>query len=251
MSRSDCTNDGAPVRIGYDDELQRHNEVLRLAVGVQPDDHVLDIGCGTGQTTRDAARAAQAGSALGVDVSAPAIERARELALAEQLSNVTFEQANAQVHTFPRDRFDVAMSRFGTMFFDDPIDAFANINRALRPGGRLTMMVWQAWEHNEWTVAIHQALGADERPVAPLSDGPNAFSLADPTTVANILEAAGFAEVAFTDVRQPVYYGPGRGGCLRLGQRLRNRRRTTRAARPRCRDQRCRTSAEHARRARE
>src|SRR4029453_19225796 len=80
----------------YDAELRRHNEVLRHAVGVQLHDHVLDIGCGTGQTTRQAAFSARAGSALGVDVSPHAIERARELAQAEGLRNVTFEHADAQ-----------------------------------------------------------------------------------------------------------------------------------------------------------
>jgi ubiquinone/menaquinone biosynthesis C-methylase UbiE len=193
---------------GYDAELRRHNEVLRRAVGVQPHDHVLDIGCGTGQTTREAARAAQAGSAFGVDVSAPAIERARELARADGLRNVTFEHANAQVHRFPPERFDLAISRFGTMFFDDPVAAFANIRRALRPPGRLVMMVWQAHERNEWDVAIHQSLGAAEGPVAGASGGPDPFSLADPPTVREILQAAGFAGVAFTDVHEPVYYGP-------------------------------------------
>ncbi len=206
MSRSRVAN--APSRTGYDAELRRHNEVLRLAVGVQLYDQVLDIGCGSGQTTRDAARAAQAGSALGVDVSAPAIKRARELARAERLRNVTFEQANAQVHSFPQDRFDLAMSRFGTMFFDNPVDAFANIRRALRPAGRLTMMVWQAHELNEWDVAIQQALEGDEGPVAPPSEGTDPFSLADPPTVQEILEAAGFDDVDFADVHEPVYYGP-------------------------------------------
>src|SRR6266516_5307275 len=85
-----------PGPSGYDAELRRHNEVLRRAFGVQLHDRVLDIGCGTGQTTRQAARTARAGSALGVDISAPAIERARELARAEGLRNVTFEHANAQ-----------------------------------------------------------------------------------------------------------------------------------------------------------
>jgi ubiquinone/menaquinone biosynthesis C-methylase UbiE len=134
----------APGPNGYDAQLRRHNEVLRRACGVQ-----LDIGCGTGQTTREAARTAQAGSALGVDVSAPAIEHARELAWTEGLRNVTFEHANAQVYRFPPERFDLAISRFGTMFFGDPGAAFANINRALRPAGRLVMMVWQAHERNE------------------------------------------------------------------------------------------------------
>jgi ubiquinone/menaquinone biosynthesis C-methylase UbiE len=192
----------------YDAELRRHNEVLRPAVGVQLQDHVLDIGCGTGQTTRQAARTARAGSALGVDISAPAIKRARELARAEGLRNVSFERADAQVHRFPPEGFDLAISRFGTMFFDDPVAAFANIGRALRPAGRLVMMVWQAHERNEWDVAIHQSLEAAEGPMAGASGRPDPFSLADPPTVKEILQAAGFAGVDFTDVHEPVYYGP-------------------------------------------
>jgi SAM-dependent methyltransferase len=197
-----------PGRSGYDAELRRHNEVLRRAAGVQLRDHVLDIGCGTGQTTREAARTAQAGSAFGVDVSAAAIERARGLARAAGLRNVTFEQADAQVCRFPPERFDLAISRFGTMFFDDAVAAFANIRRALRPAGRLVMMVWQAHERNEWDVAIHQSLGAAEGPIVIPSGGPDPFSLADPPAVTEILQAAGFADVAFTDIREPVCYGP-------------------------------------------
>src|SRR4029077_13339442 len=159
-----------------------------------------------GQTTRQAARTAQAGIALGVDISSPAIERARELARAEGLRNVTFEHANAQVYRFPQDRFDLAISRCGTMFFDDPVAAFANIGRALRPAGRLVMMVWQAHERNEWDVTIHQSLGAAEEPGPGASGGPDPFSLADPPAVTQILRAAGFADVAFTDVHEPVFH---------------------------------------------
>jgi ubiquinone/menaquinone biosynthesis C-methylase UbiE len=130
-----AASEPTPGPSGYDAELRRHNEVLRRAVGVQSHDHVLDIGCGTGQTTRQAARTAQAGSALGVDFSAPAIERARELARAEGLGNVTFEHANAQVHRFPQERFDLAISRFGTMFFDDPAPRSpTSAGRCARPG---------------------------------------------------------------------------------------------------------------------
>ena len=202
-----AASEQAPSRTGYDAELRRHNEVLRRAAGVQPQDHVLDIGCGTGQTTRQAARTAQAGSALGVDISASAIERARELAQAEGLRNAAFEHADAQVHRFPPERFDLAISRFGTMFFDDPGAAFANIRRALRPAGRLVMMVWQAGDRNEWAVAVQHSLEAAE-PAAIPSAGPDPFSLADPPTVNEVLGAAGFADVAFTDVHEPVYYGP-------------------------------------------
>ena len=204
----DAASEHTPGPSGYDAELRRHNQVLRRACGVQLHDHVLDIGCGTGQTTREAADTAQAGSALGVDISAPAIERAREFAQAEGLGNVTFEHANAQVHRFPPERFDLAISRFGTMFFDDPAAAFANIRLALRPAGRLVMMVWQPHERNEWDVAIHQSLAGPEGPMAAASAGPDPFSLADPPTVKQILGAAGFAAIAFTDVHARVYYGP-------------------------------------------
>jgi SAM-dependent methyltransferase len=94
------------------------------------------------------------------------------------------------------------------MFFDDPIAAFTNIGRALRPAGRLVMMVWQAHERNEWDIAIHESLGAAEGALATASELPDPFSLADPSAVTGILEAAGFAGVTFTDVHEPVYYGP-------------------------------------------
>ena len=221
-----------PGPSGYDAELRRHNQVLRQACGVQLHDHVLDIGCGTGQTTRQAARTAQAGSALGVDISAPAIERARELAQTEGLGNVNFEHANAQVHSFPQQRFDLAISRFGTMFFDDPVAAFANVRRALRPAGRLVMMVWQPQERNEWDIAIHQSLAGPQGQVAAASAGPDPFSLADPLTVRQILGAAGLADITFTDVYEPVYYGPDVRRRPRLGPRLHLHQRDTQAVGP-------------------
>jgi SAM-dependent methyltransferase len=194
------------ARVDYDAELWLHDEVLRRAYNIRADDRVLDIGCGTGRTTRDAARSARNGSALGVDLSAPMIERARELARAEGVPNVAFEQGDAQVHRFPEDGFDLAVSRFGTMFFDDPVAAFTNIARALRPAGRLVMLVWQEHERNEWSVAIERALGHGGP--LPARQGREPFSLADRGTVAAILGAAGFGEPMFTDVHQPVYYGP-------------------------------------------
>jgi SAM-dependent methyltransferase len=194
-------------RVDYDAELRLHDEVLCRTYGIRADDRVLDIGCGTGRTTRDAARSAADGSALGVDLSASMIERARELARAESVHNVAFAQGDAQVHRFPEGGFDLAISRFGTMFFDDPVAAFANIAVALRPGGRLVMMVWQKHEHNEWNVAIERALAPVGSPV-PVPEGREPFSLADQGTVEAILGAAGFGEAAFTDVRRPVYYGP-------------------------------------------
>ena len=92
-----------PGLVGYDAEVRLHDEVLRRACGVQPREQVLDIGCGLGQTTCEAARLARAGGALGVDISESAIERARKVRpRLEGIRNVTFERADAQVHPFPQ-----------------------------------------------------------------------------------------------------------------------------------------------------
>jgi SAM-dependent methyltransferase len=201
------TGELLPRRVDYDAELRLHNEVFSQALRIRPDDRVLDIGCGTGQTTREAARRAVRGSSLGVDISGPMIERARELSEAQGVRNVSFEQADAQVHPFPSERFDIVISRFGTMFFHEPVAAFANIGRALRPDGCLVMMVWQNHDANEWSRSIQRALGSDGAVPAPVPAGLDPFSLADPATVKVILDAAGFGDVRFTDVQQPVYYG--------------------------------------------
>ena len=203
-----------PDTIDYDAELRLHDAALRRALALDPDDRVLDIGCGAGQTTRDAGRIASEGSAIGIDPSAPMIDRARELTEAEGPSNVTFVHGDAQVHPLPRGRFDVAISRFGTMFFGDPRAAFANIAQALRPRARLVMMVWQAHERNQWSVALEHSLTGDGGASPPVHEGPDPFSLADPDTVVSILEPAGFVDVTFSDVREPVYYGPDVGTAL-------------------------------------
>jgi SAM-dependent methyltransferase len=152
---------------------------------------------------------AGSGSAFGVDVSAGAIERAREVARVEGVRNVGFELGDAQVYDFAPGSFDLAISRFGTMFFDGPVAAFGNIGRALRPGGRLVMLVWQAAERNEWDVAIRGALGA-----GVAGDGPDAFSLGEPAVVREILGSAGFGDVTLTEVSEPVYYGPDPAAAL-------------------------------------
>ncbi|MGW0876058.1 class I SAM-dependent methyltransferase [Streptomyces sp. NPDC002740] len=193
-----------PDLFEYDAELRPHNERFRAAARVLSRDHVLDIGCGTGQSTREAARAAVTGSALGVDLSATMLERARRLSDEQGLTNITYRQADAQVHRFPPARFDLCISRFGTMFFADPVAAFSNIGRALRPAARLVLLVWQGRDRNEWATAIRRSLTAAS--AAPR--GPDPFSLADPTVTEGILAAAGFEDVSFTDVHEPVYYGP-------------------------------------------
>ena len=189
-----------------DAEVRRHNERLREAAAIGAYDRVLDIGCGTGQSTRDAARAAVKGSAHGVDLSAAMLKRARALSAAEGLRNVTFVQADAQVHPFPAARFDVGLSRFGVMFFSDPVAAFANIGRALRPSGRLVLMVWQGRERNDWALAISHAL-ATEVKAPPAAPGMDSFSLGEQDTVRRILDAAGYGAIALADVHEPIYLG--------------------------------------------
>ncbi|ANK95093.1 MULTISPECIES: class I SAM-dependent methyltransferase [Rhizobium] len=189
----------------YDAELARHNRHLRDAADVGVADRVLDIGCGAGQTTREAARAALQGEVVGVDTSAEMLEVARRRSAAEGLRNVVFEQADAQFHAFPAASFDLCISRFGVMFFADSAAAFANISRAMRPAARLVWMVWQSRERNEWSGAIRQALAPG---TAVSAGGPNPFSLGAPPIAKDLLSAAGFNSIDFADVREPVFYGP-------------------------------------------
>jgi SAM-dependent methyltransferase len=192
--------------IDYDGELKLHNERLRAGYDIRPTDRVLDIGCGAGQTTREAARMASDGTALGVDVDEVALARARALADLEGVPNARFELGDIQAHPFQAGAFDVAISRFGTMFFTDPHAAFRNVARALRPSARLVMMVWQVHDRNEWAVSIDRVLGSSGGRSIP-DPGPDPFSLGEPATVRGMLAGAGFTSITFVDVDVPVYYG--------------------------------------------
>ncbi|MBF4999832.1 class I SAM-dependent methyltransferase [Nocardia sp. BSTN01] len=172
----------------YDAVNSGINEPLLAAAQVAPGDRVLDIGCGNGQLTRAAAR--RAASATGVDLSGPMLARARLLAEAEGVHNVSFEQGDAQVFGFAPGSYDVATSRFGIMFFADPVAAFTNIARALGPGGRLAVAV-PAMADSE--IAGVFAAAAAHLPGFEVGHGFNAF--ADPAATADLLGAAGFAGV--------------------------------------------------------
>ena len=191
----------------FDRAVAAYHGPFMAACGVARGERVLDIGCGTGQTTRDAAAAARPGPALGVDLSARLIELARRLAASQDIGNVRFEQADAQIYPFSAGSFDVAISRTGTMFFGDPAAAFANIGRALSPGGRLVMLAWQGPGPNEWIRELGGALAAGRDLPAPPPGVPGPFALADPDRARTLLAAAGFCDVAVDALHEPIWFG--------------------------------------------
>ncbi|MFC4913310.1 class I SAM-dependent methyltransferase [Actinomadura gamaensis] len=193
------------VNSGFNEYLLQH---------VRPGDRVLDVGCGNGQLTRLAAQAARVagaahtGDATGVDLSRPMLARARELARAEDVGNVRFEQGDAQVFPFAPASYDVALSRFGVMFFADPVAAFANIGRALRPGGRLAFVCMTSVAGTDLGVLLDAILGAlGAASPATGADGTGPTSLADPERTERVLTEAGFADIGVRRVEAPQVWG--------------------------------------------
>lgn len=169
---------------------------LLASASIRVGDHVLDIGCGNGRTTVEAAGYATAGQVLGVDLSSRMLDHASASAAAEGLTNVRFEQADAQAHSFANGTFDVAISRFGIMFFADPVAAFANIGRSLRSGGRATFLCWQEMSRNDWLlVPASAALQYVAMPDLGDPGAPGPFSMSDPDRIVDILGRAGFEQV--------------------------------------------------------
>jgi SAM-dependent methyltransferase len=155
---------------------------------------ILDVGCGAGATSRElAGLAGPGGKVLGVDISTPMLELARQKSDA---ANLTYVEADAQTHAFEPDSIDVLHSRFGVMFFDDPPAAFANLRRAARPGARLAFACWRSPAQNEWLqLPMRAAAGLfPERPTFdPVAPGP--FAFADDARVRQILEQSGWTGV--------------------------------------------------------
>ena len=192
----------------FDETLANCHGPFLAAAAIAEDDDVLDVGCGNGQSTRDAARIATKGSAVGVDLSSQMIGLAGNFAAAEGLENVEFRHADAQIYPFDTAAFDVVISRMGSMFFGDPVVAFTNLQRALRPRGRLTLLTWQGVAENEWLTEFRNALAVGRDLPTPPPDAPSAFALADPDRVRTILGAAGFVDISFENLRVPMSFGP-------------------------------------------
>ena len=169
-------------------------------------DRVLDIGCGTGGLTLAAARVAERGAAVGVDLSALMITEARATAAAAGLRNVTFEVGDVQTHAFAAGSFDLAVSHFGVMFFADPVAAFANVASALRAGGRLVFAGPGPMEDCDWYgVPLEALLG---RPPTPELAPSVMFSLSDPDVIHGVLGGAGFEDVRVAELPGEFWFGP-------------------------------------------
>lgn len=164
-----------------------------LAVGQQ----VLDVGCGCGQTTLELAeRVGPMGRVKGIDLSAPMLAKAAERAREAGVANVSFEAADAQTAELGAAGFDRIFSRFGVMFFADPVAGFANLRRALAANGALAFVCWQELRRNRW--ALEPLLAAAKHiplPEPPAPGAPGPFSLADRGHLAGVLDAAGFGRV--------------------------------------------------------
>jgi SAM-dependent methyltransferase len=181
---------------------------LLAAVAIGRADRIVDIGCGTGSTTRAAGRVAVEGHALGLDLSTAMLRQAVRRAQEVRSTNVRFDHGDAQVYGFMPGVGDVALSRFGVMFFADPAAAFANIARGLRRGGRLVFVCWQNLADNEWIV-VPGAAAARHVALPPLDDpsAPGPFSLGERDRIAMVLRAAALGDVVMEPIVEPLWIG--------------------------------------------
>lgn len=191
----------------FDAAVAAHRRPFLEAAGVVGGESVLDVGCGAGQTTLDLAPRAAPATVTGIDLSTRLLAIASRRAAAARLTNAVFEHGDAQVHPFPPGGTDVVVSRHGTMFFADKPAAFANLARALRPGGRMVLLTWQGLEQQEWIRSFLTVLAAGRDVAFPPPQGPSPLSLGDPDGVRALLEGAGFVDVELEGHRAPMTFG--------------------------------------------
>ncbi|GGE05021.1 methyltransferase [Polymorphobacter glacialis] len=212
-SRVGDTWAGMQARI--DESFTPVTAALLSLAAPQPGENALDVGCGSGETTLALAGAVgDDGTALGIDISDQLLARARERA-AELLSEAEFRQADAA--TFDEDSgFDLIVSRFGVMFFADPVAALANIRALAALGGRLVFACWQPTTENLWATLAMQAVGniLPDAPMPPIAGEPGPFAFADPEHVHGILDAAGWQDIAFHALSFSMVIGAGEDALM-------------------------------------
>ena len=192
---------------GFERASTEHRTVLLRSAALAPGEDVLDLGCGNGASTLQAGAAVAPGRVVGIDLSSAMLANGRARAAAAGLSNVSFVHADAQVYAFEPASFDVVISNAGAMFFDDQYAAFTNLRTALKPEGRIALLVWQVLENNEWLMELRRALAMGRDLPTPPAGTPGPFGLADPDHTRDLLTRTGYGSIRIEDVHPPMRLG--------------------------------------------
>ena len=171
---------------------------------LKSDSKIIDIGCGCGATTLEIAKKITHGEILGVDISEPMLDKATETAKEMSLSNISFEVKDVQMDIMPQNYFDIAFSRFGVMFFEDPFEAFKNIHSSLKEDGLLSFVCWQNASLNPWQSLSIQVIKEFLDLPAPAPKSPGPFAFEDKTYLEDILRESGFKGLEILDNREDI-----------------------------------------------
>ncbi|MBK7973538.1 MAG: methyltransferase domain-containing protein [Deltaproteobacteria bacterium] len=205
--------EAGPRWVEHREELDRQlapfSERLIERLAPAAGERIVDVGCGCGTTSIEVAGQVGArGEVLGVDISKPMLDLARQRGAG--IAELRFELADAQTYPYAQGHYDAICSRFGVMFFADPAHAFENLARALGPGGRFVFLAWQGREVNPWFARLMAAVASViEIPKPPSPDAPGPFSLGAGERVERLLTGAGFAAPSIGDLRMPFRFGGG------------------------------------------
>ncbi len=190
-----------------DKTLAGFGQLAITALAPKSGEAIIDVGCGCGATSLALMEAMGNGNVLGVDISAPMLARAEERSIELGFDNVKFQKADAAAYNFEPNSLDGVFSRFGVMFFDDPVAAFANIRSGLKSGGRLGFVCWRPLADNQWTlVPMMAAFEHIDRPEAPPAGAPGPFALGDQDSTRKMLENAGFRDVSIEAKNLPMAF---------------------------------------------